>query len=111
MNFKHPGIINIQTIFNENEDRLYHWAEDRNVPAHNNRSERELRPTVVARKVSFGSQSSQGMKTREILMTYLHTAKKRLKDKPLEVWFKEVLDQIAHNPKCDLYKLLPPLPT
>jgi transposase len=106
--FDHLGIINIQAIFIENKDRLYHWVNDRSVPADNNKSERELRPTVIARKVSFGSQSEQGMKTRENLMTYLHTAKKRLKEKPLEAWFKEVLDKITKDPKCDLYALLPP---
>ena len=35
------------------------------------RSERELRPLVIARKVSFGSQSEAGARTREILMTTL----------------------------------------
>ncbi|MBI3941357.1 MAG: transposase, partial [Acidobacteria bacterium] len=40
---------------------------------HDNRCERELRPTVIARKVSFGSQSEAGAKTREIMMSLLHT--------------------------------------
>jgi len=48
------------------------------VPADNNRAERELRPLVIARKVSFGSQSDAGAQTREILMTVLHTLKKNV---------------------------------
>jgi hypothetical protein len=43
------------------------------VPAHNNRAERELRPPVIARKTSLGSQSDAGAKTREIIMTLVHT--------------------------------------
>jgi transposase len=66
---KHLGIKEIQLIFKENKDRLYHWVCDRGVPAENNRAERELRPTVIARKVSFGSQSEKGAQTRSILMT------------------------------------------
>ena len=54
--FKHLGIRRIQEIFVAKEHRLYHWATDRAIPADNNRAERELRPTVVSRKVSFGSQ-------------------------------------------------------
>jgi hypothetical protein len=51
----HMGIRCIQDIFDENAYRMYHWAEDRRVPAENNLAERDLRPTVIARKVSFGS--------------------------------------------------------
>lgn len=104
----HLGIREIQTIFMENSNRLYHWVKDRNIPADNNRAERELRPTVIARKVSFGSQSERGAQSRSILMTVLHTAQKRLKNKSLEDWFKETLDQIAANPKIDPYSLIPP---
>jgi len=59
---KHPGIQKIQDIFREKSNRLFHWVENRNVPADNNYAERELRPTVIARKVSHGSQSKAGAK-------------------------------------------------
>ena len=49
---QHPGIQKIQSLFREKAHRLYHWAKDRAVPADNNRAERELRPLVIARKVS-----------------------------------------------------------
>jgi transposase len=73
---QHLGIRRIQEIFRANADRLYHWADDRQVPAENNLAERDLRPTVIARKVSFGSQSDAGARTRGILMSVLHTLKK-----------------------------------
>jgi len=74
---QHPGIQKIQNIFREQAQRLYHWAKSPKIPADNNRAERELRPLVIARKISFGSQSEAGARTREILMTVLHTLRKR----------------------------------
>lgn len=73
----------------------------------NNKAERELRPTVIARKVSFGSQSVKGAKTRSILTTILHTVQKRLKDKTVEEWLRESLDKISANPSIDPYSLIP----
>lgn len=100
----HSGIIHIQEIFQENAHRLYHWVASRAVPAENNLAERELRPTVIARKVSFGSQSDAGARTREVWMTVLHTLKRR-SDKPLER-LKSALDQIAIEPDRDPFELL-----
>lgn len=105
---RHFGIRNIQSIFIKNEDRLYHWVKNRKVPSDNNKAERELRPTVIARKVSFGSQSKKGAQTRSILMTVLHTAEKRLKNQTLEEWFKSALDKLSLSPDIDPYSLLPP---
>ena len=94
----------IQNIFRENADRLYLWVEDRRIPAHNNETERELRPLVIARKMSFGSQSPRGRHTREVLMTVLHTLKKREPD-PAEALHR-ALNQLAANPDADLAELL-----
>ncbi len=105
---QHAGIKAIQVLFKENDHRLYHWVNDRRVPADNNRAERELRPTVIARKVSFGSQSKQGALTRSVLMTIIHTAKKRLPANSAQEWIKESLDAIAANPGVDVYSLMPP---
>lgn len=101
---KHPAVQQFQDIFRDNADRMYHWCDDRRVPADNNMAERDLRSTVIARKISFGSQSDEGAKTREILMTVLHTLKKR--NNNYTAHFKSVLDAFANNPKSDLYKLL-----
>jgi len=101
---KHPAIQKIQDIFREKADRLYYWAEDRNIPADNNLAERELRPLVIARKISFGSQSDAGARTREILMTVLHTLKKRVPD--VTVAFKSALDKIAEQADIDPNKAI-----
>jgi len=96
---KHPAIQKIQDIFREKAERLYHWAGDRTIPADNNLAERELRPLVIARKISFGSQSDAGARTREILMTVLHTLKKRTPD--VTAAFKSALDKLAEQSNID----------
>jgi transposase len=100
----HQGIRRLQEIFIDNQERLYHWVEDRRVPAENNLSERELRPTVIARKVSFGSQSEAGAKSREILMSVLHSLRKRVEQPKKRL--KEVLDRIARGEVEEMFKML-----
>jgi transposase len=101
---RHPAIQKIQDIFREKPERLYHWADDRNVPADNNLAERELRPLVIARKISFGSQSDAGARTRELLMTVLHTLKKRTPD--VTTAFKSGLDKLAEQSDIDPHKAI-----
>ena len=101
---KHPGIQRIQDIFRNNAHRLYHWARDRDIPADNNLAERELRPLVIARKLSFGSQSDAGARTREILMTVLQTLKKQ-SDNPAAS-FQDVLEKLSVNPATNVFQAL-----
>lgn len=103
---QHLGVRHIQDIFRENEPRLYHWAEDRRIPADNNLAERDLRPTVIARKVSFGSQSDAGARTRSILMTVLTTLGKQNFD--VASHLKQILDQLAQDIHQDPFPLLFP---
>lgn len=102
----HLGIRRIQDIFRDNEHRMYHWAVDRRVPADNNPAERDLRPTVVARKVSFGSQSDAGAETRGILMTTFYTLRKQGFD--VTDHLKTVLDKLAEDLHQDPFPLLFP---
>ena len=102
---QHLAIRAFQTIFRDNNLRLYHWVEDRRVRADNNLAERDLRPTVIARKVSFGSQSEAGAKTRGVLMTVLVSLRKQHPD-DYEQRFKAALDGLALDPSADPYHLL-----
>jgi transposase len=105
----HQGIRRIQDIFRQNEHRLYHWAKNRDVPADNNLAERDLRPSVIARKVSFGSVTDNGAKTRSTLTTLLTTLKKQGVDPSERI--KYALDQMAKDMKQDSYPLLFPRPS
>jgi len=100
----HLAVHRWQDFFVAEEDHLYHWVENRSVPCENNRAERELRPTVIARKVSHGSQAEEGAKTREVLMSVMQTLKKRVADPRQK--FKAVLDQIALHAKGKVTELL-----
>ena len=102
----HPGIQHIQNIFRAHPKRLFQWVKSPEVPADNNFAERSLRPTVIARKISFGSHSEKGLETREILMTIMHTAKCRGRD-PAE-FLEEVLDIFAKDKSADISHMLIP---
>jgi hypothetical protein len=104
---QHLALRTMQDLFHTNDHRLYHWVQDRRVPPDNNLAERDLRPTVIARKVSFGSSSDAGSKTRSVLMSILHTLNKRRSDQSLESIFKNLLDQLAKNPKVHIASLFP----
>ena len=101
---QHLAVKRWQDFFVEEAEKLYHRVEDRRAPCENNRAERELRPTVIARKVSFGSQAEEGAKTREVLMSLLHTLKKRVRNPRQRL--KEVLDKISREPELEPGALL-----
>jgi len=100
----HPAIKRWRDFFIERAERLYQWVENRDVPAENNRAERELRPTVIARKVSFGSQAEEGAKTREVLLSLMQTLKKREANPRRK--FKEMLDKISRDSNLKVTQLL-----
>lgn len=101
---QHPGIQKIQNIFRENSERMFHWAKNAKVPADNNRAERELRPLVIARKISFGSQSKAGARTREVLMSVLHTLRKR--PGKVTAAFERALNALAADDALNPYAAL-----
>jgi transposase len=100
----HLGIRRIQDIFQDHAPRLYHWVDNRQVPAENNLAERDLRPTVIARKVSFGSVSDTGANTRSVLMSVLYSLKKQKGN--VEYHLKQALHQLAKDPHQDPFSLL-----
>lgn len=80
--------------------RLYQWTETAEIPADNNYAEREIRKIVIARKMSYGSQSMEGAKTREIRTSVLQTLKKREpnpRDKLIES-----LNRLSQNENLDI---------
>lgn len=53
---------------------LFQFLYTPGVEATNNRAERQLRPAVIARKVSCGNKTERGKRTAEILMSLAATA-------------------------------------
>ena len=70
---KDPALQNVQNIFREHADRMYHWARGPDVPAENNRAERGVRGLVIARKTSFGGQSEGALRVREVNQSVMET--------------------------------------
>ena len=101
---RHPAVQHLQNIFRENKEKLYQWAEDPDIPADNNFAEREHRPTVISRKICFGSQAEQGLATREVLMSVMHTA--AAEGHSPEEFIKNALDMIAINKNTDITQTL-----
>jgi transposase len=104
----HPGIQKFQNIFRENEDRLFQWVDHPNVPCENNYAERNLRPIVISRKLSFGCQSERGMKTREIIMSVLHTASSRGID--VQLFLEAILNAICRKAHNDIVRIFTNFP-
>jgi hypothetical protein len=73
-------------------DELFTFVRDPRVPATNNAAERNLRPLVIARKISGGTRSEEGSSTRMILASLAATA--RLRGVDASIAFSQVL----HNP-------------
>ena len=68
-----PALQNVQNIFREHADRMYHWARGPDIPAENNRAERGVRGLVIARKTSFGGQSEGALRVREVNQSVMET--------------------------------------
>lgn len=96
----HSGIRKWQDFFVEKADRLYQWCESSQIPAENNYAEREIRKVVIARKISYGSQSVEGAKTREIWTSILQTLKKR-ENNPRDK-LVEVLNKLNRSKNLDI---------
>lgn len=107
---RHLGIRRRQEICRAKAERLSHGADDRRGPAEHNVAERDLRPTVSARNVSFGSQSDAGAHTRGLLRSVLQTRKQRGDD--VVAHLKGVLDRLADDLHQDPWpRLFPKGPT
>ena len=97
-----PDARRLAARLRKDGEALLTFAEFPDVPATNNRAEREIRPAVVMRKVSYGSASARGAATRAILMSIYRTLKSRGLDPLAET--RQALADLAKTNQ------LPPLP-
>tara|TARA_B000000460_G_C21509182_1_gene390120 strand:- start:27 stop:1553 length:1527 start_codon:yes stop_codon:yes gene_type:complete len=71
--YKQKDTKKIQTRISNQENNLITALLHEDVELTNNRAERELRPLVVTRKISYGSGSPRGAKTHMINMSVFRT--------------------------------------
>ncbi len=57
-------------------DELFVFLDNLKIELTNNARERQLRPNVIMRKVTFGNRSFYGMRKHEVIMSLLETGKK-----------------------------------
>ena len=98
----HPDAARLAKRLLKDGESLLTFAEFPEVPPTNNAAEREIRPAVVMRKVSYGSASAQGAATRAIPMSVFRTLKKRGLDPLAEI--RQALETLGKTGQ------LPPLP-
>ena len=98
----HPDAQRLAKRLLRDGESLLTFAEFPEVPPTNNAAEREIRPAVVMRKVSYGSASERGVTTRAVLMSVYRTLKKRGLDPLAET--RTALETLAKT------GTLPPLP-
>ncbi len=97
---KHLAVRKWQDFYVEKSERLYQWCESAEIPAENNYAEREIRKVVIARKLSYGSQSQEGAKTREIWMSVLQSLKKREENPRAKLL--QALSKLVENKELDI---------
>lgn len=64
----------------ESRDSLWRFFEQPNVPPTNNHAERQLRPLVISKKLTFGTQSERGSRFIERIFSVVATCKQQKND-------------------------------
>ena len=100
--YEDPDFARIAKRLRKYRSALLTFLDEPDVPADNNRAEREIRPAVIARKNSYHNMSDRGARTQSILMSVYRTLKLRRHD-PIETIAQALA---AHS----MGKPIPPLP-
>jgi hypothetical protein len=93
--YRHPCCALAKRLL-RHEDELFQFVLIEGLSADNNLAERSIRPLVVIRKISGGSRSEEGTKTRMGLASLFETWQAR-KLNPFDECFKQ-LSQAASSP-------------
>ena len=72
-----PSEASVANRLRKQRDHLFTFLDFDDVDATNNQAERQLRPAVIARKVSCGNRTERGAKTWEILASLAATSTQR----------------------------------
>jgi len=72
LTYDHPCCTLAKRVL-RHQDELFQFVLVPGLPADNNLAERSIRPLVIMRKISGGTRSAEGTKTRLTLACLLHT--------------------------------------
>jgi transposase len=73
----HPKLARMCRPLYDQRTRLWTFLEVEGVEPTNNASERALRPAVIWRKLSFGTQSARGSRFVETILTVVETCQRQ----------------------------------
>lgn len=79
-NYSSRDAQKIQTRITHQKNNLLTALLHPNVPLTNNHAERQIRPLVITRKISGGSQSLEGARTHAVLMSLIQTISLKRQD-------------------------------
>ena len=74
---RHPSCRRLMRHLRREREAMFTFLHSDAVPASNFLAEQAIRPAVVNRKMSGGNNTLAGARTQEVLMTVLHTGRKR----------------------------------
>lgn len=77
------------------EKEMFTFCAHKGAADGNNHAERGIRPAVVMRKTTFGSQSEEGANTTAVLMSFFQTA--RLQDANFIEYLQEIVNNRLQN--------------
>jgi transposase len=72
-----PAEESVRQRLGKQRDHLFEFLKHKEVEATNNQAERQLRPAVIARKLSCGNRTEKGARTWEILQSLAVTSHQR----------------------------------
>lgn len=107
----HPDRKPLQRIakrLSQYKDELLTFLYDPDIEGHNNHAERQIRPNVLLRKITFGNHSLKGAYNHSVLMSLLATAK--LQDKNPAELFKRIWIAPAKKRTLHILGLKPQAP-
>jgi len=74
---RHPSCRRLRGHLQREREAMFTFLHRDAIPASNFLAEQAIRPAVVNRKMSGGNNTLAGARTQEVLMTVLHTGRKR----------------------------------
>ncbi len=78
LNFQNPQHRILQRFvkrLTRHKEEIFTFLYYPGIAYHNNQAERQIRPNVLLRKITFGNRSEKGVKNHNVLMSIIQTAK------------------------------------
>ena len=89
-NYSDKNCKRLVKTLSRHQMELFTFCARRGLSTNNNHAERGIRPAVVMRKTTFGSQSEKGANDTAVLMSFFQTA--RLQEENFNSFMQNLID-------------------